>query len=101
MQIWRYDLIIIQQKNKLGFCGVYCCIASNADTHIVLLEINHFAVFGGLGILAREPVFRQAIVNDHDLGLDKLLSKRLDESMAGPRPMNGFDAEGNVVELHG
>ena len=52
---------------------------------------------GGLGILAREPVFRQTIVHDHDLGLAELLSKRLDESMAGPRPMNGLDAKGNVL----
>jgi hypothetical protein len=52
VQIWRYDLVIVEQKDELGFCRVDCCIASNADTHIVLLEINHFAVFGGLGILA-------------------------------------------------
>jgi len=94
MQIWRYDLIIIEQEYELGFCGVYCCIATNADAHIVLLEINHFAVFGGLGILSREPMFGQTVVNDDDLGLVELLSKRLDESMACPRPMNGFDAEG-------
>ncbi len=59
MQIGRYDLIIIEQENELGFCRVDCCIASNADAYIVLVEVNHFAVFGGLGILAREPVFRQ------------------------------------------
>ncbi len=58
MQIGRNDLIIIEQENELGFCRVDCCIASNADANIVLLEINHFAVFGGLGILAREPVFQ-------------------------------------------
>ncbi len=75
--IGRYDLIIIEQENELGFCRVDCCITSNAYANIVLLEINHFAVFGGLGILAREPVFRRAIVNDHDLGLAELLSKRL------------------------
>ncbi len=80
---------------------VNCCIASNADAHIVLLEINHFAVFGGLGILSREPMFGKTVVNNDDLGLAELLSKRLDESMAGPRPMDGLDAEGNVVELHG
>ncbi len=101
MQIWRYDLIIIEQENELGFCGVYCCIASNADAHIVLLEINHFAVFGGLGILSREPMFGQTVVNDYNLGFAELLSKRLDKSMAGPGPMDSFDAEGNVVELHG
>ncbi len=49
MQIGRYDLIIIEQENELGFCRVDCCVASNADANIVLLEINHFAVFGGLG----------------------------------------------------
>ena len=67
----------------------------------MLREIDHFAVLGCLGILAREPVFRQAIVNDHDLGLAELLSKRLDKSMAGPRAMNGFDAEGNVLNGYG
>lgn len=97
MQIWRYDLVIVEQKDELGFCRVDCCIASNADTHIVLLEINHFAVFGGLGILSREPMFGQTIVNDDDLGFAELLSKRLDESMAGPRPMNGLYAKGNVL----
>ncbi len=97
MQIGRYDLVIIEQKDELSFCRVDCCIASNADAHIVLLKINHFAVFGGLGILAREPMFRQTIVNDHNLGFAELLSKRLDESMAGPRPMNGLNAKGNVL----
>ena len=101
MQIWRYDLVIVEQKDEFGFCGVYCCIASNADAHIVLLEINHFAVFGGLGILSREEMFGQTVVNDYNLGFAELLSKRLDKSMAGPGPMDSFDAEGNVVELHG
>ena len=67
------------------------------DAHIVLVEVNHCAVFGGLGILAREPVFGQTIVNNNDLGFAELLSKRLDESMAGPRPMNGLNAKGNVL----
>jgi hypothetical protein len=75
VQIGRYDLIIIEQENELGFCRVDCCIASDADAHIVLLEINHFAMFGGLGILAREPMFGQTIVHDHDLGFAELLSK--------------------------
>jgi hypothetical protein len=101
MQIWRYDLVIVEQKDELGFCRVDCCVASNADAYIVLLKINHFAVLCGLGILAREPMFGKTVVNNDDLGLAELLSKRLDESMAGPRPMDGLDAEGNVVELHG
>lgn len=87
MLIWRYDLIIIEQENELGFCRVDCCIASNADAYIVLLEINHFAVFGGLGVLSREPMFGQTVVNDDDLGLAELHSKRLDKSMAGPTPL--------------
>jgi hypothetical protein len=57
MQIGRYDLVIVEQENELSFCRVDCCIASDADAHIVLLEINHFAVFSGLGILTREPMF--------------------------------------------
>ncbi len=74
MQIWRYDLVIVEQKDELGFCRVDCCVASNADAHIVLLKVNHFAVFGCLGILAREPVFGQTIVNDDDFWLAELLS---------------------------
>ena len=65
--------------------------------NIVLLEVDHFAVFGGLGILSREPMFGKTVVNNDDLGLAELLSKRLDESMAGPRPMDGFDAKSNVL----
>ncbi len=63
----------------------------------MLLEVDHFAVLGGLGILAREPVFGQSIVHDHNLGFAELISKRLNESMAGPRPMDGLDAECNVL----
>ena len=40
MQIGRYDLVIVEQKDKLGFCRVDCCVASNADANIVLLEIK-------------------------------------------------------------
>ena len=75
MQIGRYDLVIVEQKDELGFCRVDCCIASDADAHIVLVEVNHFAVFGGLGILTREPMFGQTIVHDHDLRFPELLSK--------------------------
>ncbi len=39
-------------------------------------------------------MFRQTIVNNNDLGLAELLSKRLDESVAGPGPMDGLDAKG-------
>jgi hypothetical protein len=90
-------LIVIEQEDEFGVGGINGRVASNSDAHIVLLKVNHFAVFSGLGILAREPMFGQAIVDDNDLGFAELLSKRLDESMAGPRPMNGLDAKGNVL----
>jgi hypothetical protein len=97
VKLGRDDLVIIQQENELRFGSVDRSVAPDPNAHIMLLEINHFAVFGGLRILAREPVFGQTIVNNNDLGFAELLSKRLDESMAGPRPMNGLDAKGNVL----
>jgi hypothetical protein len=42
-------------------------------------------------------MFGQSIIDNHNLGIAELLSKRLDESMAGPRPMNGLYAKGNVL----
>ncbi len=97
MQIWRYDLVIVEQKDEFGVGRIDRSVAPDPNTHIMLLEVDHFAELGGLGILSREPMFGQTIVNDNDLGFAELLSKRLDESMAGPRPMNGLDAKGNVL----
>jgi len=75
VQIGRYDLIIIEQENELGLRSIDGRIASYTDAHIVLVEIDHFAVLGGLGIFSREPVFRQPIINDHNFGIAKLLSQ--------------------------
>ncbi len=60
-------------------------------------RVNHFAVFGGLGILRERTSVQANIVNNNDLGFAELFSKRLDESMACPRSMNGLDAKGNVL----
>ena len=98
VQLGRYDLIIIEQEDELGFCGVDRSIATDTNADVVLFKVGDFAVLDGLGIPAREPVFRHSIVNDYNLGLAKLLSKRLDESVAGPRPMDGLDTEGNVLQ---
>ena len=97
MQIGRYDLVIVEQEDELSLCGVDRSVAPDPNAHIMLLEVDHFAVLGGLGILAREPVLGQSIVHDHNLGFAELISKRLNESMAGPRPMDRLDAEGNVL----
>ena len=75
VQIGRYDLIIIEQENELGLRSIDGRIASYTDAHIVLVEIDHFAVLGGLGIFSREPVLRQPIINDHNFGIAKLLSQ--------------------------
>jgi hypothetical protein len=56
VKIGRYDLVIIQQENELCFGSVDRSVASDPNAHIMLLEVDHFAEFGGLGILAREPV---------------------------------------------
>jgi len=35
MQIGRYDLVIVEQKDELGFCRVDCCVASNTCQNCV------------------------------------------------------------------
>ncbi len=101
VKLGRYDLVIIQQEDELSFRSVDRSIAPDPNSHIMLLEVDHFAVLGGLGILTREPIFGQTVVHDDDLGIAELLSKRLYESMAGPRPMNGLYAKGNVLNGYG
>ena len=57
VQLGRHDLVVIQQEDELGVCSVYRRIATYADAHVVLFEVDHFAVLGRLGIFSRESVF--------------------------------------------
>jgi hypothetical protein len=98
MELWCHDLIIVEQEDELGFSRIDGRVASFANSDVMLFKINHAAVFGCFRILAREPMFGQTIVHDDDLRIAELLSKRLYESMAGPRPMNGLYAKSDRIE---
>ena len=52
VQVRRDDVIVVEQEDELGLCGVDRCVASNANSHIVPIEVDHVAVLGGLGILS-------------------------------------------------
>ena len=51
MQIPRDDMVVIEQKNELRLSSVNCGVPSNANTHIVILEINHMAMPCSLRVL--------------------------------------------------
>jgi hypothetical protein len=63
-----HDLIIVEQKDELGFSRIDGCVASYADSDVMLFKIDHTAVFGRFRILAREPILWATIVYNDDLG---------------------------------
>jgi hypothetical protein len=68
-----HDLIIVEQKDELGFSRIDGCVASYADSDVMLFKIDHTAVFGRFRILAREPILwatsrSSCVVRCRDLG---------------------------------
>jgi hypothetical protein len=68
MELGCHDLIIVEQKDELGFSRIDGCVAPYADSDIMLFKINHAAVFGCFRVLAREPILRTTVVYNDDLG---------------------------------
>ena len=68
MELGCHDLIIVEQKDELGFSRIDGCVASYADSDVVLFKIDNAAVFGCLWIVAREPILRATVVHNDDLG---------------------------------
>nr|WP_231131297.1 hypothetical protein [Crateriforma conspicua] len=89
-------VIVVEQKDVLGLRRVDRCIASDSDAHIVPIEIDDLAMLGGFGILLAEAKFGATVIDDDNGRVGDLLAQRLDQPMAGPRPVNRLDAEGDV-----
>ena len=58
VEVRRDDVIVVEQEDELGFCGVDRCVATNANSHIVPVEVDHVAMLGRLGILLARIAIR-------------------------------------------
>jgi hypothetical protein len=68
MELGCHDLIIVEQKDELGFSRIDGGVASYADSNVVLFNIDHTAVFGRFRVLAREPILWATVVHNDYLG---------------------------------
>jgi hypothetical protein len=64
----------------------------------VLIEINHTAMLGGLGIFGRESQFWSPVVHDDYRWRVELFTQRFDKPMACPGAMDRLDAESDLVD---
>jgi hypothetical protein len=68
MELGCHDLIIVEQEDEFSISRIDGCVASYADSDVVLFKIDNAAVLGCLGILAREPMLWATVVYNDDLG---------------------------------
>ena len=74
VEVGRDDVIVVEQEDELSLRGVDRCIATDADSNIVTIEVDHSAVPGRFRILDRKPQLGPTIIDDDDLGLFKVLA---------------------------
>src|SRR5690554_2986459 len=58
MQFRRDDVIVVEQENELGLRSIDRRVASNANTDVVVIEVDHVAMLCHLRIFCREPQVR-------------------------------------------
>ena len=74
VEVGRDDVIVVEQEDEFSFGCVDRRVATNADSDVVPVEVDHVAVLGRIGIFFRESQFRPAVIDDHDLGLLEMLT---------------------------
>ena len=90
------DVIVVEQKDVLGQRSVDRRIASDSNAHIMPIQVDDRAMLGGFGILFAEAKFGATVIDGDNGRVGDLLAQRLDQPMAGPRPVNRLDAERDV-----
>jgi hypothetical protein len=68
MEFWCHDLIIVEHEDELGVSRIDRCVASFANSDVVLFNIDNTTVFCRFRVLAREPILRATVVYNDDLG---------------------------------
>jgi hypothetical protein len=89
-------VIIVQHKNVLSLCSFDRRISTNAHTDVVLIKIDDVAILGGLWITLAVTFLWDSVVDDNNVRLINVFANRLNEPVAGPWPVDRFNAEGDV-----
>jgi len=96
VQVRCDDVIIVEQEHELGVDRIDRNVAADSNTDVDDCRVNDLALRGGLRIRGKESAFGLSIIDDDDVGIGNVLAQRLDQTVAGPRAMDGLDAKRNV-----
>ena len=91
------NVVIIEQKDVFCLRRIDRRVTPHSHANVMLIQVDDAAVPSGLRILHRKTQFGPAIVNHDDLRFAEPAAQGLHQPMAGPRPVNGFDAESQIA----
>ena len=96
VEVRRDDVIIVEQEHELGADRIHGDVAADSDTNVDLGRVDDLALRGGVRIRGEESTFGLSIIDHDDVGIGNVFAQRLDQAVAGPRAMDGLDAECDV-----